>query len=57
MICDGMRGCESRREQFLRGEILIVRVWNLYDKGYDKVFCGEMMGFWAWILGKMGIVF
>ena len=30
MICDGMRGCESRREQFLRDEILIVRVWNLY---------------------------
>ena len=25
-----MRGCESRREQFLRGEILIVGVGNLY---------------------------
>ena len=30
MICDDMRGYESRREQFLRGEILIVVVGNLY---------------------------
>ena len=30
MICDGMSGCDSRIEQFLRGEILIVRGGNLY---------------------------
>ena len=31
-------------------------IW-VNDKGYDKVFYGDMMGFWAWLLGKFGIVF
>lgn len=31
-----MHGCESRREQFLRGEILIVRVWNLYGLFWNR---------------------
>lgn len=32
-------------------------ITGVNDKGYDKVFCGEMIGFLAWLLGKFGIVF